>query len=193
VSRTKTTVRVGDVGETVGRRFSYMLFERLAAVSRYRRRGAEDSRFHPLREEDELRAAIQALGGIGTPRALQELLSALSRPNVSLTLQMEICQALKANTLEQMQSELRSAIADLKVKPRVMADGVGNLRSLAALLLPVPETSETPVVESKIASNSTGESGSTRRWPRGSRVTPNFPARCAERCAPPSFSIRTGI
>ncbi len=66
-------------------------------------------------EEDELRAVIQALGGIGTPRAAQELVSILTRPNITPGLQMEACGLLEQQDLANLQNELRSAIKDIAV------------------------------------------------------------------------------
>lgn len=90
-------------------------------------------------EEDELRAVIHAFGGIDTPRATQELVSTLTRPNASLSLQLEICQILRNKDLAGLQPELRSAIADISYDPKkMMEEGKWELReALTTLLLPM--------------------------------------------------------
>lgn len=67
------------------------------------------------KEEDDVRAIIHALGGIGTPRAGMELVAILTRPNVTPALQLEACAILAKQDLTNLQSELRSAIKDLTV------------------------------------------------------------------------------
>jgi hypothetical protein len=63
----------------------------------------------------ELQAVIHALAGIGTPRAIQEMISALTRPNMSHSLRLEVCHLLQDRDLSKVQLELRSAIKDLSV------------------------------------------------------------------------------
>lgn len=92
-------------------------------------------------EEDQLYAVIHAFAGIGSPRALQELVSALTRPNLTLALQMEICALLREQDLSKLQSDLRSAITDLSTQ------GGGEskrelLESLQMLLHPDEQTAE---------------------------------------------------
>lgn len=68
--------------------------------------------------QNELSEVINALGGIGTPRALQELVSCITRPNVPTALQLEICEILKTKDLSSLQAELRSALDDLRFKEK---------------------------------------------------------------------------
>ena len=87
-------------------------------------------------DEDDIRAVIQALSGIGTPRALQEMVAAITRPNVSPVLQLEICTALQRQNLEVLQSELRSAMKDLAARDDA-SEPVREVReALAGLLMP---------------------------------------------------------
>jgi hypothetical protein len=88
------------------------------------------------KEEDDLRAVVYALGGIGTPRAMQELVSALTRPNVTSALQLEICGILEKQDLSNLQNELRSAINDLTVTPAAEGPGWDVREALASLLNP---------------------------------------------------------
>ncbi len=62
-----------------------------------------------------LKAVVQALGEIGTPRAAQELIACLTRPNFGPSLQVEICAQLKTLDLTNLQNELHSALNDLNV------------------------------------------------------------------------------
>lgn len=90
-------------------------------------------------EEDEIRGVVQALGGIGTQRAMLELISAITRPNITLPVQMDIAAILSNNDVGQLQSELRSAIKELSPPPNV-EDGKFELReTLSALLAPAAE------------------------------------------------------
>ena len=89
-------------------------------------------------EEDVLRSIIHALSGINTNRSVQELVAFLTRPNVSFHLQMEITQVLQEADLSLLQSELRSAINDIKY------DGTGDnpvweLREAISSLLLIEE------------------------------------------------------
>ena len=68
-------------------------------------------------EEDVVGAVIRALAGIGTQRALQEIVAFLTRPNITFNLQMDISQILGERDVAGLQSELRSAIDDLYVDP----------------------------------------------------------------------------
>lgn len=98
-------------------------------------------------EEDELKAVISALGGIDTPRATMELVATLTRPNTSLSLQLEICQILRTRDLSTLQSELRSAISDMSFDPkRMMEEGKWELKeALTALLLPLDIRAVAPI------------------------------------------------
>ena len=64
-------------------------------------------------DRNYMTAVIHALGEIGTPRAAQELISSLTRPNVSSVQQLEICVELKKFDLTNLQKELLSAYNDL--------------------------------------------------------------------------------
>lgn len=67
-------------------------------------------------DERELKEVVKALGGIATPRALQELVNCITRPNISIPLQLEVCQLLQDHTLSDLEMELRSAINDIDRK-----------------------------------------------------------------------------
>ena len=87
-------------------------------------------------EEDEIRSVVNSLGGIATQRAMLELIAAITRPNITLPVQMEIATILSNNDLSQLQSELRSAIKELCPPPNV-EDGKFELReTLSSLLAP---------------------------------------------------------
>ncbi len=68
-------------------------------------------------EPEIVSAVIHALASIGTQRATQELVAFLTRPNITFDLQMEITQILKEKDLRNLQSELRSALADIFIDP----------------------------------------------------------------------------
>jgi hypothetical protein len=87
-------------------------------------------------EESELLGVIGALAGIGTPRAHQEMISALTRPNTSMAAKMEICQRLQGAALTSLQSELRSAISDLSPAELPSPELRDLLESLSNLLTP---------------------------------------------------------
>lgn len=79
-------------------------------------------------DEAELRAVFRGLAGIATPRAQQELLAALSRPNTTPALRWDIYQKLTTQDLAQVQHELRAAISDLEGRRRAGADaGAGEI------------------------------------------------------------------
>ena len=63
--------------------------------------------------DSELRSVALALSGIGTPRALQELISMITRTHTPVDLGLEICELLHQHELTDLQPELRSCIADL--------------------------------------------------------------------------------
>ncbi len=89
-------------------------------------------------EEDELRAVIKALGGIGTSRALQELIACLTRPNFSIPLKLEICNILKLKNVQNLQRELRAAIDDLNSVQEDREDLLELKEALSELLF-VPD------------------------------------------------------
>lgn len=112
--------------------------------------------FIRTQEEDELRAVIRALGGIGTPRAMQELVATLTRPNTSANLRLLICQILQEQNLSGLQSELRSALKDLSSEHHQDGEVIKEVRdALSNLIEPV-----TPSVSSGTASQSLGISDS---------------------------------
>ncbi len=88
------------------------------------------------KEEDDLRAVAHALDGIGTPRATQELVSTLTRPNVAPALQLEICGILRRHDVGNLQNELRSAIGDLVTREGQSAEAREVREALAGLISP---------------------------------------------------------
>ena len=103
----------------------------------------------------ELYELIHALGGIGTPRAIQELLSSITRPNMTTALQLEICEILKGRNLETLQAELRSAIDDLKLKTEENSDLI-EVRDCLANLLSIENNKKAAAAEENRSRNSTG-------------------------------------
>jgi len=106
------------------------------------------------KEEDDLRAIINALGDIGTPRATQELVASLTRPNITPTLQLETSAVLRKADLTNLQNELRSAINDLTAKED--ADTALEVRDAIADLLDPTEAAQgitEPLVTSSMASD----------------------------------------
>ncbi len=91
-------------------------------------------------DEDIVRAVIRALAGIGTPRAHQELVAFLTRPNVNVHRQMEIAQLLRDADLSNLQAELRSAINDLKTEGDTSGAVLELKEALTALLASTPQT-----------------------------------------------------
>lgn len=94
-------------------------------------------------EESILKLIIKALSGINTNRSIQELVAFLTRPNVSFNLQMDIAHVLKSADLSLLQSELRSAINDLRYE----ADGgspVWELKEAISSLLLTDTQEEIP-------------------------------------------------
>lgn len=110
------------------------------------------------KEEDEMRAIITSLAGVGTPRATQELVACLTRPNVSAQLQMEICGHLSSRDLSNLQKELRSALTDLNVIPNVDTDDWNIRDGIAALLTPTDAAIPTSVAHTVDASNAVSDS-----------------------------------
>jgi hypothetical protein len=96
-------------------------------------------------EEDDLRAVIRALGGIGTARAAQELVSALTRPNITTALQLEACAALRKLNLEPLQTELRATLNDLSSKPPVDGQSLELREAVVALLMPISVSAEATI------------------------------------------------
>ncbi|MFK7825667.1 MAG: HEAT repeat domain-containing protein [Oligoflexales bacterium] len=102
-------------------------------------------------DQNELLEVVNALGGIGTPRALQELVSCITRPNVQTAMQLEICQILKTKDLSSLQAELRSALDDLRFKQKEFEQdgGIEGLRevceALSFLITTNSSTSEAPI------------------------------------------------
>ena len=96
-------------------------------------------------EQDDLFAVMKALRSIATPRAYQELIASLTRPNVALPLRIEICRLLRDTDLTHLQAELRGALNDLQYSE----DGDGPEESeneelrdaIATLLLPQSKSS----------------------------------------------------
>jgi hypothetical protein len=93
--------------------------------------------FTRSKEEDELRAVIRALGGIGTPRAAQELVSALTRPNITPPLQLDACQVLARQDLANLQNELRAALKDLATDEGQEGLGSEVREAISSLITPV--------------------------------------------------------
>jgi hypothetical protein len=94
--------------------------------------------FTRSKEEDDLRAVLYALGGIGTGRATQELVAALTRPNITPALQIDACAILAKLDVANLQNELRSAINDLSVTPDVDTGAWDVREAIAALLTTAP-------------------------------------------------------
>lgn len=92
-------------------------------------------------DDDIVRAVIRALAGIGTPRAHQELVAFLTRPNVNVHRQMEIAQLLREADLGNLQAELRSAINDLKTEGDTSGAVLELKEALTALLASTPQSS----------------------------------------------------
>lgn len=105
-------------------------------------------------EESEMYAVIHSLAGIATPRCYQELISCMTRPNVSLALKFEICLRLKEADLRNLQSELRSAISDLNPFSQESTEVAEIIDSLSSLLTPRAEGMTEPV-----APNVAGDKG----------------------------------
>lgn len=125
------------------------------------------------KEEDELHAIINALAGVGTSRATQELVAALTRPNISPPLQMEICGHLGNVDLGNLQKELRSALSDLNVTPNVNSDNWDIRDAIASLLTPSDVgMSSTPAAASTSSSIGAGSDQDLDRTLSG--LIPNY-------------------
>ncbi|MEZ4741377.1 MAG: hypothetical protein R3B45_02855 [Bdellovibrionota bacterium] len=92
-------------------------------------------------EETVMRCVINSLFGIGTPRTLQELISCITRPNVSMLLKIEICNRLVNFDLDKLQSELRSAIEDLNLSLADSEEAKELMEAISNLLVPVTSKS----------------------------------------------------
>lgn len=66
-------------------------------------------------DEDELKQIVQTLGEIDTSRSLLELISVLTRPNVTTAIQQDATAILQKKNLDNLQKELRATIQDLSV------------------------------------------------------------------------------
>ncbi len=112
--------------------------------------------FIRTKEEDELRCVVHALDGIGTQRATQELVAALTRPNVTTTLQLEVCGILKRHDVANLQNELRSAISDMASRSEQSAE-TREIRELVAGLLTTIATAALPDSGGKVAGTTDAE------------------------------------
>lgn len=91
----------------------------------------------------EMSEVILALGGINTPRSLQELIGCLTRKNVNLTHQLEICRILKEKDTQLIQAEIKWAIRDLNTQEG-LEDGLQDVKdALASMILVI--SSDAPV------------------------------------------------
>lgn len=99
-------------------------------------------------EEDILRGTIYALAGIDTNRSKQELVAFLTRPNIPFYLKMEITQILQESDLKLLQSELRSAINDIKMDHPEESSNL-ELREAISSLLVVQKPEELSIDNSK--------------------------------------------
>jgi len=103
-------------------------------------------------EETVMLSVINSLAGIGTPRALQELIACITRPNITPFLRLEICNRLQEFNLEKLQSELRSSIEDLNLRPEYDDEVQELVDAISNLLVPLAEVAtETTVRQSTTA------------------------------------------
>jgi len=108
-------------------------------------------------EEADLRIIFRSLKNIGTPQCAMELISAITRPNVGLDLQNDICAHLKSMDLSKLQEELRSAIKDLIPQPNT-EDGIWELKdNLSQLLSSTPASSESSISTNEAPKNLNSE------------------------------------
>ncbi len=103
----------------------------------------------------EMQSVIHALSGIDTPRAQQEMISAITRPNVNLSLQIEICNLLKGRDLSKLQLELRSALNDLSIN----ADSESGFLELREALSDLISVQTSPIEQSEKSPEATTSSG----------------------------------
>jgi hypothetical protein len=89
--------------------------------------------------EAELLTLVRSLSGIGNSRALQELVSCLTRPNFSLACRMEVANLLARHELSSVQDELRSALDDLHLDQLAgsAAEKAELLEAMEALVKPL--------------------------------------------------------
>lgn len=86
----------------------------------------------------ELGEVILALGGINTPRSLQELIGCLTRQNVNLSHQLEICRILKEKDTSLIQAEIKWAIKDLESRSE-KDEAIQEVKdALSSMILVVP-------------------------------------------------------
>lgn len=97
----------------------------------------------------ELNIVIESLIKINTQRSLQELVAYITRPNVNLDLQLKICRSILLADLTFLQSEIRSALNDIKNKPN-SSETNELLEAISELIIP-QTINELPA---SIASNS---------------------------------------
>jgi hypothetical protein len=95
--------------------------------------------------ETELLTLVRSLSGIGNSRALQEMVSCLTRPNFSLNCRLEVANLLAKHDLSSVQDELRSALDDLHL------DQVAGSAAEKAELLEAMEALVKPLATTKIA------------------------------------------
>jgi len=96
-----------------------------------------------IRSDDEtiLRAVVQTLALINTPRSHLELISMITRPNSTLLVQQDIVFALARKDLRDLQKELRSAVQDLKTPVNLDHPLTQIKDELSALIAPIPDIS----------------------------------------------------
>jgi hypothetical protein len=105
-------------------------------------------------EDDDLRAVVKALADIGTPRAGQEIIAMLSRPNLSLANQLEAVSALSRIPHRSLQSEIKAAIAEIESRPS-SDPGLIQLRDmLREQLTLTPDPSPAKVIASPVTDDS---------------------------------------
>lgn len=66
-------------------------------------------------EEDELRVITTSLGEINTTRSLQELISIITRPNATVSIQQEVVAILSKRDVSALQKEIRATVRDLQI------------------------------------------------------------------------------
>ena len=62
---------------------------------------------------------IRSLGKLGTPRALQELISCMTRPNINPSLKLEICDLLSTKSLDKVQVEIKSTLREITLSEQL--------------------------------------------------------------------------
>ncbi len=66
-------------------------------------------------EEDELRVIANSLGEINTTRSIQELISVITRPNATASIQQDVVNILAKRDVSALQKELRATVRDLQM------------------------------------------------------------------------------